>query len=262
MPTAFDQQTAHMRGRYTQYYDRNGVLRQGDPYEQLSRDHAQWQADARQRQSAAWRRKALRTAAGGAALFGGGALASMWTGAGAAGAGGASAAGLGPQAVGAAYPGAGLFGAPAAAAAPAAVAGPGSAAVAPAAASMGSRIGAMFNSPAMNLGVNAGLSLFGMRSQNKAAAQARLDMLQAQQQAIDLQLKQIEIAQRNADLDRAEARELADRAHKLEVQRFELDREARAFERQIYEQREARLAPFRQRGQQALDRLSAMWSLG
>lgn len=127
--------------------------------------------------------------------------------------------------------------------------------------STASRLGSVFNSSGMNLGVNAGLSIFGMRSQNRANEQARLDALRMQQQSIDLQLRQIEEMRRNSELDREEARRLNDRSHALELQRYELDREARAFERQIHEQREALLAPYRQISTQAMNRLSALWGL-
>lgn len=127
---------------------------------------------------------------------------------------------------------------------------------------LGSRLGAMFNSAGMKLGVNSALSLVGMRSQNKANDQARADTLAANREALALQRQQIEAELRNADLDRADAKAANDAMNELKRRELAAADEERQFQRSLLEQREARLAPIRQRGQQALDRLAAMWSLG
>jgi hypothetical protein len=126
---------------------------------------------------------------------------------------------------------------------------------------LGSRLGSMFSSKGMDLGVNAGLSLFGMHSQKKAADQARADTLAANREAIALQRQQLEETTRNANLDRADAKAANDAINELKKRELDAAEEERAYNRSLVEQREARLAPYRQRGQQALDRLASMWSL-
>jgi hypothetical protein len=113
----------------------------------------------------------------------------------------------------------------------------------------------------MDLGVNTGLSLFGMHSQKKAADQARSDTLAANREAIALQRQQLEETTRNANLDRADAKAANDAINELKKRELDAAEEERAYNRSLVEQREARLAPYRQRGQQALDRLASMWSL-
>lgn len=109
--------------------------------------------------------------------------------------------------------------------------------------------------------LNTALSVVDMVTGNRAANQARYDTRQAQKYAIDLELRRIEEARRNSDLDREEARRLNDRAHELEMRRYELDREQREWERRVYEQQEARLAPRRRMSDAAFSRLSSMWRL-
>lgn len=127
---------------------------------------------------------------------------------------------------------------------------------------LGPRLATMFNSKGMDLGVNAGLSLLSMRSQNKANDQARADALAAQREALALQRQQLEQTAMNANLDREDARAANAALNELKKRELDAAEEERAFNRSIVEQREARLAPYRQRGTQALDRLAAMWSLG
>lgn len=125
-----------------------------------------------------------------------------------------------------------------------------------------SRLGSIFNSPGMELGVNTGLSLFGMRAQNKANAQARADALAAQNRAIDLELQQIKEARENRDLDRTEARELADREYALTQRQVQLQEEAAQYMRDRDTRDDARLAPYRAVSEQAMRRLASIWGLG
>lgn len=125
-----------------------------------------------------------------------------------------------------------------------------------------SRLGSIFNSKGMELGVNAGLNLLGMRSQNKANDQARTDALNAQREALTLQRQQLEIEARNADLDREDARRLNEAVNELKRRELAITEEQRTFDRGLLEARETRLAPYRQVNQQALQRLSSLWNLG
>lgn len=127
---------------------------------------------------------------------------------------------------------------------------------------LGSRLGSIFSSKGMDLGVNAGLSLLGMHSSNKAADQARADTLAANREAIALQRQQLEEQTRNATLDRADAKAANDAINELKKRELDAAEEERAYNRARLDREDAQLAPYRQRGQQALDRLAAMWSLG
>lgn len=267
--SVFDQQTAHMRGRYSQFYDRNGVLQQGDPYDHLSRVWSRRQAEIKERQAAAWRKKMLRTAAGGAALFGGGAaLSSMF---GPAAASSAAASSAAPTAA-AGYTSPGIFGgvsfgAPTAGAATGAGA---STMIAPAAATAGrlATIGKMFSSPGMALLVNSGLAYAGQRAQSRQADQARADLLAHNREALALQRQQLEQEAQNAALDRAERQALNAEINKLRRMELEAAEEERAYRRTVDEEergyrraREARLEPYRRISESAMNRLSSMWGL-
>lgn len=154
----------------------------------------------------------------------------------------------------------------------AAMSGPGAAAAVPAAFSATSgggttapsvsRLGSVMNSNGANLGVNAALAVYGQKSANKANDQARRDLLNSQREALALQRQQLETEARNADLDREDARALNTAINELKKRELDAAEEARAFERSLVEQRETRLAPYRKISEQALNRLSAMWSLG
>lgn len=135
-------------------------------------------------------------------------------------------------------------------------------------AGLGARLGSMFNSNGMNLGVNAGLSLLGHRSENRAADQARRDTLAANAEAIKVQREQLELEARNSTLDREDARALNAAINALRKQEFDALQEQRAFDRGVSERAEGRIVadvarrePYRQRGVQALDRLAGMWGL-
>ena len=220
----------------SQFYDKHGVLQHGDINAHLAAERARWQTDVRQRQSAAWRGKAFRTAAAGAALLGGGAALSSILAPAAAGTTGAAGAASGAS----------TFGVPASiGATTAGVSG----------------LGSILNSSGMNLGVNAGLALYGQRSQNKANDQARADMLAAQRQAIDLQLRQIDEARRNSDLDRAEMKVLNDRAHALQVEQLNLQKEEATYRRDRETREDTRLAPYRRISEQAAARLASIWGI-
>ena len=120
----------------------------------------------------------------------------------------------------------------------------------------------IFTSPLAGTLVNAGTSLLGQRSQNKAADQARADTLKAQAEALALQRQQLELEARNADLDREDARALNAAINELKKRELDAAEEVRAFERTQYEARETRRAPYRQAGDAALKRLQAMWGIG
>lgn len=127
---------------------------------------------------------------------------------------------------------------------------------------LGARLGSIFNSSGMNLGVNSGLALLGMRSQNKAADQARADALAGQREALAVERQRLEMEARNADLDREDAKALNAAINELKKRELDAAEEERSYTRTRADQQDARLEPYRQRGRQALDRLSAMWSLG
>lgn len=119
-------------------------------------------------------------------------------------------------------------------------------AVAPAV-SMGSRIGSFLGSRGAETGINAALSLFGMRSQNKANDQARRDALAAQAKEIEIMERQIALAQENANLDREDARKLNDAIQALENKKFALQQEQVAYERGIIDEDRAVSADYRNR---------------
>lgn len=184
----------------------------------------------------------LGTVAAGA---GAGALGAMFTGGGAAGA----AQGAGWSMPGVTAPVFGVAGATAPAATAATAASPGI-------------LSKMFTSPLVGTLVNAGTSLLGQRSQNKAADQARADTLKAQAEALALQRQQLELEARNADLDREDARALNAAINELKKRELDAAEEVRAFERTQYEARETRRVPYRQAGDAALKRLQVMWGIG
>ncbi len=166
---------------------------------------------------------------------------------------------------------AGMYGGGAAAAAPGAVSlpaaateGVGFSAAGPATShAMGgmATLGKLFNSRGAELGVNAGLSLYGQHAQNKAADQARADALKGQQEAIALQRQQLEQEATNANLDREERKQLNDAINELKKRELDAAEEERSYLRTKDEQSEARLQPYRQISEQALRRLSSMWGL-
>ena len=205
-------------------------------------------AASQAKNAARHRGQVLKTLAGGAALFGGGALASMYAGAGA-GAGAAASQGAGWSMPGVTAPIFGAGGATAPATAAATAASPGI-------------LSKIFTSPLAGTLVNAGTSLLGQRSQNKAADQARADTLKAQAEALAVQRQQLEMEARNADLDREDARALNAAINELKKRELDAAEEVRAFERTQYEARETRRAPYRQAGDAALKRLQAMWGIG
>lgn len=123
-------------------------------------------------------------------------------------------------------------------------------------------LGKLFDSPGAELGVNAGLSLLGMRSQNKAADQARADTLAAQREALALQRQQLEMEMTNANLDREDARAAQAALNELRKRELDAAEEERAFSRSITEQDRAYQAPFREASVGALRKLQSMWGIG
>lgn len=123
-------------------------------------------------------------------------------------------------------------------------------------------LGKLFNSSGTELGVNAGLSLLGMRSQNKAADQARADTLAANREALALQRQQLEMEMTNANLDREDARAAQAALNELRKRELDAAEEERAFNRSITEQDRAYQAPFREASVGALRKLQSMWGLG
>lgn len=267
MPNTFDSQNAHMRGRYTQYYDRNGVLQQGDPYATGGYLSSQWdegQRAIRQRQSAAWRRKAFRTAAAGAAMFGGAAALSsiLPSSAAASGAGAAGAAGgvLPSTAMGwAPYAGTASMVSPSAAIG----AGAGGASLIAPAATRGAlaRMSSVFSHPGFETAANTGLAIGGMVSQNRANSEARRDALAREERMLALERDRLAAEMRNADLDREDARALHAAMQENENRRFALEQERLRFEREIFEQDRAYREPFRRTADLARQRLSAILGL-
>lgn len=122
-------------------------------------------------------------------------------------------------------------------------------------------LGRLFSSPGMDLAVNAGLSLVGMRQQNKAAEQARLDLLAQQREALALERQRLEMEARNADLDREDARALNEAINELKRRELAAAEEERAYVRAKDEARETRLAPYRGASEAALRRLQSLWGL-
>jgi len=119
-----------------------------------------------------------------------------------------------------------------------------------------------------SLGTNAGLSIYGSKQQQKGVNQARQDTLEAQRQAISLQLQQLEEQKRSSDLDREDLRKLNEAQNALKKQELDILQEQNAYtrsqsdyERSLVEQREARLAPTRALSAKAQQRLAAMWGL-
>lgn len=98
------------------------------------------------------------------------------------------------------------------------------------------RLSSILGSRALETGINAGLSLFGMRSQNKGNEQARKDTLMANAKALELEERRLADAARNADLDREDARALNAAMQALEQKKFMLQQEQLNFERGIYEE--------------------------
>lgn len=120
-------------------------------------------------------------------------------------------------------------------------------------------LGKLFTGRGLELGVNSALTLFGMKSGQKAADQARRDQLLATQQALALERQRLEIESQNANLDREDARALNAAINELKKRELDAAEEARAWERNTYEQQDARREPYRQASQQALNKLLGMW---
>lgn len=188
-------------------------------------------------------------------------LPAMFTGGAAAGAGaGASgAAGAGWTMPGVTAP---VFGGGAATGAATGAAGAaGTAAAGTAATAAPSLVSRIFSSPGFATVVNAGLGIAGMRSQNRAADQARADMLAQQREAIALERQRLEMEARNADLDREDARRLNEAANELRRRELAIAEEERAWTREREELRDSRLAPYRAGSEAAHRRLMQMWGL-
>lgn len=122
-------------------------------------------------------------------------------------------------------------------------------------------LGKIFSSPGMELGVNAGLSLLGTHSAKKAADQARADQLAAQKEAIAIERQKLELEATNANLDREDQRALNAAINELKKRELDAAEEERAFNRGLVEQRETRLAPYRDASGRALQRLQSMWGI-
>lgn len=148
-----------------------------------------------------------------------------------------------------------------AAAAPAVGTGATSAPTAGATTGIMSRMGSILGSKALEGGVNAGLTLYGQKSQNKANDQARKDVLAAQAKEIELEEKRLALEASNANLDREDARALNAAIQALEAKKFALQQEQTAFERSVYERGEANMAPYRDVQGKALQRMSSILGL-
>lgn len=186
------------------------------------------------------------------------AMAALFTGGGALTAGGGAAASAAPTALPASS----------GSAAGAATGAGGMISTAPAASRM-SRLGSLFNSDGFSTLVGAGLNLYGQRQSNRANDQARSDQLTQYREGLALQRRQLELENENADLDRDDARALNAAINDLRRRELEAAEEQREFERGevMYqrgrvEQRDARLAPYRQTSTAANARLASLWGLG
>lgn len=107
-------------------------------------------------------------------------------------------------------------------------------------------LGAILNSPALGLGVNALTSFFGNRSANRQAQAALQAQLQANAQATALQERSLAEQSRQFDLSQADARAALEAQNAMRRRELDAAEEERAFNRRLVEEREARLAPHRQ----------------
>jgi hypothetical protein len=178
----------------------------------------------------------------GFALAPGGALSGMYTG-GTAAAGAPAAASLPAEATA----GIGFSAAPAATVAPAA--------------GRFATLGKIFNSPGAELGINAGLSLYGQSQANRAARDARADALAANREALALQRQQIEAEIENSRLDRADAKAANDALNELRRRELDAAEEERAYNRSKDEAYETRMQPYRDVSAAAMRKLQGMWGL-
>lgn len=127
----------------------------------------------------------------------------------------------------------------------------------------------LFGGSGFGTAVNAATSLYGQHAATKAADQARADQLAANREALELQRKQLETEARNADLDRADAKALNDAINALKKQELDAAEEERQFTRDqtlrqnaLVDASEARKAPYRAASGAALNKLAAMWGIG
>lgn len=226
------------------YYDVNGVLQEGDHQQYLAQRRSAWDAAVKEKQSGAWRRKALRTVAGGAALFGGGAaLSSLLAPAASAGLAGGGAV-AGPVASGAGASVAGTTGG-------------------------GMTLGRIFGSRGFEAGANALTSLLGMRSQNRANryatdANSRImaDQTRLEQERIRRQ-EEADAADR-ADIERRWVAEQAQKAQEYAALQEEREYNRSISDRQLRldDEREARRAVYRPYGVRAMRSLGSILGIG
>lgn len=101
------------------------------------------------------------------------------------------------------------------------------------------RLGSIFGSKGFETVANGALALTGMKSQNKANAQARMDTLANQAKQIELAQAQLTAQTQAANLDRADAKALNDAMQKLEAQKIAIQQEQAQFERGIVEKDQA-----------------------
>ena len=94
------------------------------------------------------------------------------------------------------------------------------------------RLGKIFSSTGFETAANAGLSLLGLRSQNKASDQARKDALANQTKMIELEQQRLAQELQNANLDREDARALNAAIQELEGKKFALAQESAQFDRE------------------------------
>ena len=94
------------------------------------------------------------------------------------------------------------------------------------------RLGKLFSSAGFETVANTGLSLLGMRQQNKASDQARQDTLAYQTKQIELEQQRLAQELQNATLDREDARALNAAIQELEKKKFALAQESAQFDRE------------------------------
>lgn len=124
------------------------------------------------------------------------------------------------------------------------------------------RLGSILSSPGAEMATNAGLALYGQRSQSKANQQARQDMLAAQAKALELEERRLAQEAQNANLDREDARALNAAIQALESKKFALQQEQAQFERGMVEEDRAVRNSYRTNYQEpAARRLSSILGL-
>ncbi len=224
------------------FYDNTGVLQQGSIDDYLTGLRQQWQTDVRRKQSAAHRGKVWKTAAAGAALFGGAvagpALFGGGTAAGATSLPAAATAGMAPASVAATSGG-------------------------------GMTLGGLLGSRGFEAGANAFTSLFGLRSQNKANRYATDVNARLMSEQVRLEQDRIRRQEEADAADRVDAERRWQAEQAFAAQQHAASEEERAYRRSLSErdvrlddEREARRAVYRPYSERAMRTLGSILRIG